>query len=120
MLRVPLAGETSTDMYEIIVRDMTDEKETSKTKEYLNVAPNNTKKAVLKKETADSEGAEARNCSDRFENANPFLQESGELNMDSTSCEKKEKLPMDAETEMLSSVATKINYFFTVCSLEMD
>lgn len=73
-----------------------------------------------KEETDTGEGAKAKNCSGRFENANPLLLVSGELNTDPISCEKRGKLPMDGEAEMLSSVATKIKSFFTVCNLEMD
>ena len=115
----PVAGETSTDMGEIILSDIKNEKETGDAKEYLNAAPNNSEVAVLKKDSADGERTKTRNSSDTFENANPLLLQGGEFDMDPIVCEKIEKLPMDAETEMLSSAATEIKIFLTKCNLEM-
>ena len=106
----PVAGDATIDMNENIVRDMPDGKENTSetTKDNLKVAPNNGKTAVLKNETTDGDGAPARNRSDTFEDTNPLSLEGAELDIDAIACEKGEKLPMDAETEMLSSAANKI------------
>ena len=118
----PVAGDRKIDISENTVRDMPDGKENASetTKENLRVVPNNGKTAVLKNETPDVDGAAARNRSDSFENANPLSLEGAELDMDAIACEKGEKLPMDAETEMLSSAGNKIKDFLTNCNLEMD
>ena len=118
----PVAGDATIDMNENIVRDIPDGKENTSetTKDNLKVAPNNGKTAVLKNETTDGDGAPARNRSDTFEDTNPLSLEGAELDIDAIACEKGEKLPMDAETEMLSSAANKIKNFLVKCNLEID
>ena len=117
----PVVSETSVDVDEILVRNMADEKKTNEAKDTLNVAPNNnSKEAVVKKEIVDGEGAIARNCYDTFETVNLLLLEDEELDKDYISYEKGEKLPMDAETEILSSAGNKIKHFLIRCNLEMN
>ena len=118
----PVAGDATIDMSENTVRDMPNGRESTNeiTKGNLKVALNNGKTAVLMNETTDGDEAATRNRSDTFENANQLSLEGAELDMDAIACEKGEKLPIDAETEMLSSAGNKIKDFLTNCNLEMD